>query len=87
MRFYLMIAVSGLILLAGVVLVVLQWDKNVLFSLYGKSMNPPTWLLMLTSAAGGVVAWALIKVLWRGIVGLHRLRCSGGGAATEGGAS
>ena len=86
-RFYLMIVVSGLVLLAGAVLVVLQWGNKAVFSLYGKNMTSPTWVLTLASAAGGLVVWAMVKVLWRGIIGLDRLRCSGQGTGTGGGAS
>jgi uncharacterized integral membrane protein len=87
-RFYLMIAVSGLILLAAVVLVVLQWGNQVKeLSLYGKNVPCPTWLLMLASAVGGLVAWAMIKVLWRGIAGLRRLRRSAQAPAGQGGVS
>ena len=86
-KFYLMIVVSGLVLLAGVVLVVLQWGNQADFSLYGKNMKSLTWALILASAVGGLVVWAMVKVLWRGIMGLHRLRCSSQAAGTGGGAS
>lgn len=85
-RFYVMIAVSGVILLAGLVLLVLQWGNDAKFSLYGKNTYPPTWLLMLASAVAGLVAWSLIRVLWRGVVGLRRLHRSGAPAGTDSGA-
>lgn len=83
-KLYVAVVLSGLILLAALVLLVLQWGNRAAFSLYGTNTNPPTWLLVLASAVGGVVAWALIKVLWRGIVGLHRLRCSQDAALADG---
>lgn len=86
LRFYVMIVVSGVILLAGLVLVVLQWGNDAKFSLYGKHTYPPTWFLILASAVAGIVAWSLIKVLWRGAVGLHRLRRSGVAAGADSGA-
>ncbi len=85
-RFYVMIVVSGVILLAGLVLLVLQWGNDAKFSLYGKNTYPPTWFLILASAVAGIVAWSLIKVLWRGAVGLHRLRQTGAPGGANSGA-
>ena len=87
LKLYVMIVFSGVILLAALVLLVLQWGNRAAFSLYGTNTNPRTWLLVLASAAGGVVAWWMIKVLWRGIAGLHRLRGSSGPDAVGGSAS
>ena len=87
-KLYLMVMVSGVILLAGLVLLIPQWGHRSAFSVYGANRQVNTLLLMLLSAVAGVVAWRLIKVLWHGMVGLHRLRCSGahpsaGGSGTS----
>ncbi|MGA2265841.1 MAG: hypothetical protein ABSH10_05360 [Phycisphaerae bacterium] len=76
LKFYVRVIFSGLVLLAGVVLLILQWGNKAKFSLYGSNKEPNTLMLMLCSAVGGVVAWWLIKMLWRGIVGLHRVHCA-----------
>ncbi len=74
---YIVITICGLILLAGVVLVTLQWAQRASLSLYGYPytvrVQPDgktvgginTSLLMVLSAAGGIVAVFLIKsVSW-----------------------
>jgi hypothetical protein len=74
LKLYVQVIFSGLVLLAGLVLLVLQWGNQAAFSLYGSNRQVNTLLLMLCSAVGGVVAWRLMKVLWRGAIGIHKLR-------------
>ena len=76
LKFYVRVIFSGLVLLAGVVLLVLQWGNHAAFSFYGTNKQVNTLLLILCSAVGGLVAWWLIKMLWRGAVGLHRVHCA-----------
>jgi hypothetical protein len=80
-KLYVVVVLSGLILLAGLVLLILQWGNRAAFSLYGRNTQPRTWLLVLASAVAGAVAWWLIKVLWRGAAGLRRLRRTGGASS------
>lgn len=74
LRLYVRVVVSGILLLAAVVLLILQWGNYTDVTLYGPSRPVNTLLLMLCSAVGGVVAWALLKTLWHGVRGLRRLR-------------
>jgi hypothetical protein len=71
---YLQVILSGLVLLAGVVLAVLQWGNASAFSLYGQNRNVNTALLMVCSAAGGIVAVWMCKLLYRGAVALYKSR-------------
>jgi len=71
---YVFVVFSGLLILAAAVLVLLQWGNRSTFSLYGKNygQNPAggegvsTALLMLLSAAGGLVTAGLLWMLFRG---------------------
>jgi len=73
-KIYAQLIVSGAILLAALVLLVLQWGNRAALSLYGTNKQANTLLLMLACAVGGVVAWWLLKVLWRAAIGLYKLR-------------
>ncbi len=70
---YVMVVFSGLVVLAAVLLIVLQWGNTSAFSAYGKNYgdNAPgginTALLMLGSAAGGIVLAVMLWMLYRGI--------------------
>lgn len=76
---YVLIVFGGLVIAAGGVLLVLQWDNKAVFSLYGKNygQNLPeagginTGLLMLLSAVGGLV---LAAVVWLLILGIRSVR-------------
>ena len=75
---------SGLVLLAAALLVVLQWGNAAEFSLYGKNFSVHltdggkviggvnTTLLMIFSAAGGVVMVLVGKMMVRGLMALRR---------------
>ena len=75
---YVMAIASGLLLLAGVLLVVLQAGNHADFSLYGKNLSirfqegqqvggVNTALLMIGSGIGGVAAVILVRVLISGV--------------------
>lgn len=72
---YVLIVLSGLVILAAVVLVALQWGNRGNFSLYGKNIpDASTAVVVLASAAGGVVLLSLAKVMARGISALRKGR-------------
>lgn len=72
---YVLTIVSGLLIAAAAVLVVLQWGNAANFSLYGKNIaNANTALLMLASAAGGITMVWLAKMLLAGIRALRKGR-------------
>ena len=82
---YVLIVVSCAVMLAVVVLVALQWGNAAEFSAYGKIIDIDkvngrttggvnTALLMLCSAAGGIVTWYLLKALILGLRALLRGR-------------
>ena len=71
---YLLVIPSGLVLLAAVVLVILQWGNHGAFSAYGRNMTVNVAVLMLLSALGGIVVVALGKVFWVGAMALRRSR-------------
>ena len=72
-KLYAMVISSGLVLLAALLLLLLQWGNAATLTLYGPSKNVNTLLLMLLSAVGGVAIWSFLKLFWRGAVGLRRL--------------
>ncbi len=70
---YFFIILSGIVLLAAAILIILQWDRVAMFSIYGSQEMPVnTALLILASAACGVVGVFLIKMLFHGIGSLRR---------------
>ncbi len=75
-KHYVQAIVSGAILLAALVLLVLQWGNKAELTAYGPKKDINTLLLMLACAVGGVVAWWLFKVLWRSTLAIHKLRQS-----------
>ncbi|MDY6913358.1 MAG: hypothetical protein SVT52_02725 [Planctomycetota bacterium] len=66
------VVLSGIVLLAIVLLVILQWGNNSDFSLYGKNVQANTAVLMVLSAVGGFVLWWTAKWMITG-VGIMRL--------------
>jgi len=76
---YVLTILSGFLLLAGSLLVILQAQNRAEFSLYGKNISiryqqdgepvggVNTGLLMLCSAGGGIAAFLLARMLVRGI--------------------
>jgi len=77
------LVVCGLILVAGIVLVALQWAQRADFNLYGYPYNSYTQagrthggvntaLLMFLSAAGGIVAVFLVKLICWAVGAIRR---------------
>jgi len=64
---YVLATLSGILLLAMLVLAIMQFGNKADFSLYGKNMSVNTALLVLMSALGGIVfvllAWVHVKGL------------------------
>lgn len=89
---YVLVILSGLVILAAALLVILQWGNPAEFSLYGKNYSISkqedggatggvnTALLMLCSAAGGLLLFWTAKVMIRGIGALRRGRKEAGRA-------
>lgn len=65
---------SGLVLLAIMILIVLQWGNNADFTAYGPHYDVNTAVLILLSALGGIVVVALSWVFVNGVVILARGR-------------
>ncbi len=65
--------ISGLVIVAAVVLVAMQWGNSANFSLYGKNFSIKdnggvnTAILMLCSAGGGVAILIMFWILLKGI--------------------
>lgn len=83
---YFMVVLTGTVLLAAGILIVLQWGNHAEFSLYGKNYSirtieggqvdggVNTALLIIVSAVGGLLMWWCIKILFRGAGGIRRSR-------------
>ena len=72
---YLQAILGGLVILAVVVLVLLQWGNTGAFSFYGKNIEDAnTALLVLASAAGGLAMWWIVKWFAGGVRVLVRSR-------------
>ncbi|MFP3938598.1 MAG: hypothetical protein ACLFVW_09695 [Phycisphaerae bacterium] len=83
---YTLVVLTGILLLAAIILVVLQWGNHAEFSFYGKNYSirtieggkvdggVNTALLMLFSAAGGIVLWWCVKLLFRSVRAVRRSR-------------
>ena len=71
---YLQVIIGGLVLLAGVVLIVLQWGNQSAFSLYGQNRNINTALLMVCCIVGGLAAPWVCRLVYRGVVILYKSR-------------
>ena len=72
---YVYVIVSGLVIVAGVLLILLQWGNTTHnFSLYGKTSSVNPALLMLCPAGGGVVLWYLGKLFLAGGAGIWQRR-------------
>ncbi len=71
---YVLVVLSGLILLAAALLVILQWGNQAKLSLYGKNVEVNTFALVLCSAAGGIVIVFLCWVFVRGLRSLLKGR-------------
>ena len=82
------VVLSGAVLLAAGMLVILQWGNASEFSLYGKNYSiliaggarqggVNTAVLMILSAVGGVVVLVAARVFIRGAAALHKARKAG----------
>ncbi|MCP4379106.1 MAG: hypothetical protein GY794_23405 [bacterium] len=69
---YILTIVSGLILLAGVVFLALQWDNKTEYSLYGKNINDAiTGVVIVCSMLAG---WLTPKVFRVMLIGIAKIR-------------
>jgi uncharacterized membrane protein len=71
---YVAVVVIGLLLAAGVVLVILQWGNSAAFSLYGKNTTYNTALVVLGGVIAGVALIPLLKMFFHGIGHIRRGR-------------
>ena len=69
---YFQIVLSGLFLIAVALLIILQWGNAVLFTAFGPPVTANLALFMLGNAAGGVVLWHMIKMLYHGVMNLRK---------------
>ena len=73
---YVALVVTGLVLLAIVVLVILQWPVQATCYLYGYELQTPTiWVVLVSAVAGPIFIW-LLKVLIRSIGSVRRGRAT-----------
>ncbi len=68
---YLLVIASGLVLLAGALLLALQWSKKGPFTLYGKSMSVNMTTALSCAAIAG---WLTPKVFGLMLKGLRKIR-------------
>lgn len=67
-RGYALIAVSGLLILAAVVLIFVNWDQACTLHLFTKDITcVNVGPLMLLSAVCGLAMWYVVKILCRGV--------------------
>jgi len=71
---YVFVVATGLVGLAAAVLVVLQWGNKADFTAYGPHVEVNTALLMLLSAAGGLVGLFVAKAFIIGVRSIGRGR-------------
>ncbi len=71
---YARVVLGGLVILAAIVLVLLQWSTTSDITLYGKWVTVGTWLLMLASAVGGILLLWVVKQFFHGVGTLRRQR-------------
>ena len=63
---YVLTILCGIVVVAAVVLVALQWGSTAKFSLYGPEKSVPTVWLVLASAVGGWVFPHVARMFLRG---------------------
>ncbi len=71
---YLQVILTGAVLLAAAMLVILQWGNTTGVTMYGPLVTVNTAILMLCSAAAGVVLLWLAKIFFRGAGAVRRAR-------------
>jgi len=69
-----LMVLSGLVLAAAILLIALQWGNHCNVTMYGPSVRVNTALLMLCSAAGGVVMVVMGKIFLYGLRNVLRER-------------
>ncbi|NLW86294.1 MAG: hypothetical protein GXY38_05420 [Planctomycetes bacterium] len=58
---YMMAISTGLIIVAAIVLVALQWAKPAQMTIYGKDVEPTTLVVIVASAVGGILLVLLAR--------------------------
>jgi len=71
---YILAIISGLVLLAGVLLLALQWGNYCDFSLYGKNVRVNTGLILFCSAVAGWLVPKVFRIMLRGIAKIRKVR-------------
>ena len=71
---YILTIASGLVLLAGALLLALQWGNNCKFSFYGKNIDVNTGLVIICSAIAGWLAPKIFRVMFTGIGKIRKAR-------------
>lgn len=61
-----LVFVGGAVILAAALLVILQWGNTAELTAYGPQVQANTMVLMLCSAAGGLVLIGAVKLFWVG---------------------
>lgn len=69
---WVLVGLSGLVILLCVVLVGLQWGNQAKFSFYGQNRDVNTLVLMAGCVLGGMLLWAMLRVLARGVRTLRK---------------
>lgn len=72
-RYFLTIS-SGVILLAAVILLILQWAVKSTFSIYGKQVEVNTGLLIIGSMVAGIAFVPLARTLLKGVWSIRKIR-------------
>ena len=71
---YILTVAGGLVLLAGVLLLALQWGNECEFTLYGPCPRLNTALVVLCSAVAGWLAPKIFRVMLKGIAKIRKVR-------------
>jgi len=71
---YLLAISGGLVLLAGALLLALQWDNNGAFSLFGKSMSVNMSLALGCAAIAGWLTPKIFRIMLRGVRKIRKVR-------------
>ncbi len=71
---YVLVIVSGLVLLAAGLLIILQWGNFTDVTMYGPVVKVNTGLLMIASAVGGIAIGFLVRAMVYGLLAMHKGR-------------
>ncbi|MBL7220793.1 MAG: hypothetical protein ISS69_11815 [Phycisphaerae bacterium] len=71
---YILAITGGLVLLAGALLLALQWGNGCDFSLYGKNIRVNTGLVILCSAIAGWLVPKIFSIMFKGIAKIRKVR-------------